>query len=119
MLLCIREDFQPLFHSDDIEAESPSRTSLIPRSKKNAPVSRLRHRAATIRTDGDRLGSRAREAARHVRVGSMSSCRRDRANSAGPIENEKHVSHTTLDGAQNAPPTRLAGIVLFGKGVGS
>src|SRR5262245_16752083 len=37
-------------------------------------------------------------------------------NPAVPMENEKHVSHRDLDGAQNAPPTGLTGVILFGKG---
>jgi hypothetical protein len=35
------------------------------------------------------------------------------------MENGKHVSHRDLDGAQNAPPTGLTGIILFGKRVRS
>ena len=37
-------------------------------------------------------------------------------NRALPMENEEHVFHRELDGAQNAPPTRLTGIILAGKG---
>jgi hypothetical protein len=36
-----------------------------------------------------------------------------------PVENGKHVSHKGLDGAQNAPPTPLTGIILFEKGARS
>jgi hypothetical protein len=32
------------------------------------------------------------------------------------MENEEHVSHRELDGAQNAPPTRFTGIIVFSKG---
>jgi len=32
------------------------------------------------------------------------------------MENEEHVSHRELDGAQNAPPTRFTGTILAGKG---